>query len=409
MIVSWTTVAERVSTRRANARSLTEDERGIVLALCRWFPPRIGGVERYLEQLYEHVDRREVLVQAPREGNWREYDAHPHAFVIERVECGDSNVKWAAILLAVRAIRRVSCGDIGQIHCGHLVLGLAGLVCQRLFGIPYVVFAYGSELGRRRHLWARRLVLQRAACVVTISRSSAMLVRDLGVPAAKIRIIHPSVNSSKFSPGNREGTRAEAGVPASRPMMLTVCRLDVTARHKGVDTALRAVALMRRDVPDVYFLVVGDGDDLPRLQRLVAELDIEENVCFFGKASDDQLAALYGAADVFVLPNRRAEQRGGYSIEGFGIVLLEAAAAGLAVVASRDGGAEDAVEDRVTGILLKESTPEAVATAAKELFSDIGLRMTLGEQARARVVDSFSPESAGMQLTSVIREVDGTR
>lgn len=376
-----------------------------VAAMCRWFPPRVGGVENYLEALYRHCAIPDVVVYAPREEASAQYDATISGFAIRRVGTRHPNSKGSAVAFARSVIPRAARGEIGQIHCGHVLLGTIGLACKALFNTPYVVFTYGSELSRERHRWARGVVLRHASRVITLSQASRELVLGYRVDPSRLIIIHPPVDTTRFAPRSRAASRTRQGLAQSRPVLLTVCRLDATARHKGVDTALRAVSLLRSAMPDVLYLIVGDGNDAGRLKHLSGQLGLEENVRFFGRASDEQLPDIYAAADLFLLPNRRESTGAGFSVEGFGIVLMEAAASGLPVIASRHGGATDAVVDGASGILLDDITAQTVAAAAERLLLTPALRSTMGVFGRARARTEFSPESAGAAMRRVIVDV----
>ena len=204
----------------------------------------------------------------------------------------------------------------------------------------------------RRALHARdvRRGLAALAHVVTVSQSSARLI-NATYPGfgAKISVVPPGVEDRFFG-----GPLAAPGGDGLR--LLTVARLERWSRRKNVDGVLRALA--RLPAPMVCsYTIVGDGDDRGRLEALARDLGVAPRVTFAGRLDTAALLAQYAATDLFVLASRAAPQ----DVEGFGIVYLEAAACGVPSICSEEGGATDAVEDGVTGIVIRESSPEAIA------------------------------------------------
>lgn len=204
----------------------------------------------------------------------------------------------------------------------------------------------------RRHAAQRdvRRGLRHAASLVANSRSTAELV-DRVHPgyARKVRVIPPGVADEFFQTRN--------AVPADAPLrLLTVARLESWTARKNVDGVLRALRMLPHDLP-VHYTVVGDGDDRRRLEELAQELGLKSTVTFAGAVPRAELIACYRDADLFVMCSRARTN----DIEGFGIVYLEAAAAGVPSLCSRAGGATDAVLDGETGIILEDAGPHDIA------------------------------------------------
>src|SRR5205807_1605837 len=143
---------------------------------------------------------------------------------------------------------------------------------------------------------------------------------------------------------------------------------------------------LRTVVPDVVLLLVGDGPHRAHLEELASEAP-SGSVTFAGEVSDDELPAHYAACDVFAMPCR--SRWGGLEVEGFGIVFLEAAAAGKPVVAGRSGGADEAMVDEQTGLLVEGAEPKAVALAVARLLRDPNLRARMGVAGRVRLEREF--------------------
>jgi phosphatidylinositol alpha-1,6-mannosyltransferase len=176
--------------------------------------------------------------------------------------------------------------------------------------------------------------------------------------------------------------------------MVTVGRLQ---RRKGHDLAIEALARGGVALARVRYLIVGDGEERERLQRLAGERGVRDRVTFTGAVSGDMLPDYYGAGDFFVHPNRID----GCDAEGFGIVFLEAAAAGLPTIGGASGGVPEAVDKDVTGLLVSGTDADELAAAIARLSSSGELRRQMGEAGRRRVLQQFTWERAAEQVGAI--------
>lgn len=215
-----------------------------------------------------------------------------------------------------------------------------------------------------------RACSRQASLILGISKYTASHVRrDLGVPADKVQVIPVPVDPELFAPG--EPRRHP------RPYMLSVARLD---RRKDFPTLLRAFRSVRRHV-DVELHIVGSGPERTALEHLVESMDLEEDVRFLGEVESPVLRDEYAGATLFALSSRQ---------EGLGIVLLEAMAAGLPVVATDSGGSADPVVHDETGFLVAVGDSTGLADAMLRLLRDPELAQRMGEAGRERVMRHFS-------------------
>src|SRR5262249_51358396 len=149
--------------------------------------------------------------------------------------------------------------------------------------------------------------------------------------------------------------------------------------YKGFDVVIGALPKVLEAVPNLRYVIVGDGDDKENLKRLAVQMGVGDKVDFAGEVSDDELAAYYRACDVFVLPSRTVQRNGYWEGEGFGRVYVEAALAAKPVVGSRDGGAAEAVLHGTTGLLVDPTSASEVSDALltflrnRQLATDMGL------------------------------------
>jgi len=327
------------------------------------FPPAVGGMQTYGLQLAKGLVRRgyEVTVLTREAGPADLRDAG----TIEPILAG----KWYLDRGLVRARR----SDFDTWHVLNAAYAWVALEADRVF-----VSVHGNDLlspnpiapldlGARWGLpWSsradfavsrwrtRRLVrrgLARTRHVFSNSRATAKLVAELfPVSADRISVALVGVDPLDFSP-SKPDTR---GTGPTR--LLTVARLSEP--RKNVDRVLRALADLKNDHEFVY-RVVGEGHLKAELQELAKELGLEDRVEFLAGCSHSDLAALYAPSDLFILTSSHTKR----SIEGFGIVYLEANAAGTPVLAADCGGATEAVVPGETGLLINEPSVEAITDA----------------------------------------------
>jgi phosphatidylinositol alpha-1,6-mannosyltransferase len=182
--------------------------------------------------------------------------------------------------------------------------------------------------------------------------------------------------------------------------LLSVARLS---RHKGIDTALRALAVLRDQYPELRYAVVGSGEELGSLEDQARALGVGERVRFLTDVPDRDLPAIYNCAEVYLGVSRLMEQR----VEGFGISIAEASACGIPVVAGRSGGIPEAVRDGETGLLVDAERPEAVGDALRLLLDDTALRARLGGAGRRAVETYYNWDRVAGDLARIGREFAG--
>lgn len=192
--------------------------------------------------------------------------------------------------------------------------------------------------------------------------------------------MHPALDIELFE-GREVGmcqAKRELSLENHR-VILTVTRL---VRRKGVDQVIRALPKVLQAIPDAFYLVVGEGTMRLEWESLAKAVGVSHRVAFTGRVSDEQLPLYYSACDVFVLVSRL--ERNISSVEGFGIVYLEAGAFGKPVIAGNQGGVADAVEPGVTGIVVDSEVPESIANALCKVLENPELAREMGERGKER-------------------------
>lgn len=289
--------------------------------------------------------------------------------------------------------------------------GYAAAWLNARHNLPFGVIAHGADfllleakIGRSAFKrWTARRILARCTVVVANSRWTADVVRvvldSLGCHAlaADVRVVHLGTTATTFHPGvDPEPARRAYGLYGG-PWLLTVARLDF---HKGIDTVIRALPAIRAAFPTARYAVAGIGSRRASLERLVTDLGLEDAVRLLGFVPDQDLPALYTAADLFLLVSRRYD----LLVEGFGISIVEASASGLPVIAGRSGGIPEAVREGETGMVVEPDDPAAVANAAIRLLGDEALRRRVGAAGRAAVEAYYNWDRVAADLLRIDQE-----
>ena len=377
------------------------------LLVTKDFPPKVGGIQAYLWELWRRLDPDTyVVLTASSDPGAAAFDAEQAARGI-RIERLGSRVLLPTPA-TVRAVREAA----SRHRAGLVVLDPAfplGLIGPRL-GLPFAVVLHGAEV-----TVPGRLPGTRAALAATL-RQSALAISAGSYPAAEARRalrdrgmppvadVPPGVDLDRFHPATtieREEVRRDLGLDPDAPLVVSVSRL---VPRKGMDVLVDAAARLADRVPGITVAIAGRGRDRERLAARVAELGAP--VRLLGSVSDEELPRLVAAADVFVMACRNRWL--GLEQEGFGIVFLEAAAAGVAQVAGDSGGATDAVVDGVTGVVLSRPTDVgALASAIGDLLADPDRRARLGAAARERAAASFDYDLLAPRLGAALALVGG--
>ena len=369
------------------------------------FPPKVGGIQNYLWDLWGRLDPSSfVVLTATSDDEAAAFDAAQAARGV-RIERVPGSILFFPTPHAQRAIE-----DCVRAHGIDLVLldpALPlGLLGPRL-GVPYGVILHGAEVTVPGRLPGARAALAR------VLRGASIVVSAGGYPAAEGRRaapdltapvveIPPGVDTAAVAPlkaPERRAARARLGLPAVGPLLVSVSRL---VPRKGMDVLIEAANRLAPSYPDIVVAIGGEGRERTRLERLAERSALDVQV--LGRVSDEDRAALLGAADVFVMACRT--RWWGLEQEGFGIVFLEAAAAGVPQVAGDSGGAHEAVLDGVTGLVVGDpSNPGAIAEAIRTLLADPQRRARMGRTARSRVQESFDTDVLASRLAEALAGV----
>lgn len=208
-----------------------------------------------------------------------------------------------------------------------------------------------------------------------------------------VKVVPNGVNREQFHPDfeRRNVLRTKLNIPGDTPVLLTVSALQ---GRKGIGKVLNVVHILKKEFPQILYIVCGDGNEKDREAFLgkIAELQLESNVLFMG--NQNEVAAYYNAADLFIfLPE----------FEGFGVVAIEAMASGMPIVVSQ-GSAFPEILENGGGLMVDPDAPASVAEAIRPLLHDAGRRMEMGSQGKASVEKNFSWDAIATQLEQIFKK-----
>ncbi len=303
------------------------------------------------------------------------------------------NAQWSRLKLAAELALHCWRDRPQRVISSHLFLApLLKLICQPL-GIPYTVIAHGKEVWQTLEP-KRRQALQQANSIWTVSRySKAKLCESNDVSIDKVHLLPCVVDGERFSPGPRNPQLVNQYGLEGAKVLMTVARLWSGDIYKGVDVTIRALPRILEQHPDVKYLVVGRGDDQPRLAQLAEQLGVSEQVVFAGFVADEALVDHYRLADAYVMPSQ----------EGFGIVYLEAMACEKPVLAGDADGSADPLQDGRLGWPVPHRDSEAVAVAILEMLAGDDQRCD-GEWLREEALALFGKAALRRHLAGLLTE-----
>jgi phosphatidylinositol alpha-1,6-mannosyltransferase len=364
--------------------------RNIVL-ISPIFPPGGGGAAVVHYQLCKQLgDEACALVPAVQGEEVKRFDSEQPFPIVRlpflatrRTQSGPRLLRAAWNIVGNRLLPRIPLAFLLKRHLRRLqpeVVCLAGLaslywilpLVRRTTQAKVVFYIHGEEVAASdtqgaisRRLFNQSIAaLKKADAVVTVSAWTSRRILELGIAPEKVKVIYNGVDHKKFFPGPvDEAIQARHQLHGKRTI-LTVARLDA---RKGHETVLRAMPAILKQIPNLVYVIVGDGPQRPALEQLVSSLGIAGHVEFARGVSDTEVPAYYRTCDLFVQPNRRMPDG---DDEGFGLVFLEAGACRRPVIGGRSGGVPEAVVDGETGLLVNGDSVEETADAITRVLAN---------------------------------------
>lgn len=346
------------------------------LMLTLDFPPEIGGIQKHLENIVRFTYGSEDLVMV---GCRRKPPTETSAQLRAPIAWVSGpfsrrNKKFALAPMLLKYVLRVFAkSELFEVECGNVYAASVPWAASFLTGVYYSVYVHGTELlTLRAKTWKSRIlrsILKKARMVIANSGYTASIIKDAGIDAEVI------VSPPKIALPERPTDKARA--QGGGMDILCVGRL---VEHKGHAILMEAVSMVPGNIP-WRLVIVGDGPRSRDLHRYCKEKNLQGRVSIYRELSDDDLASEYEKASVFVLPSLEVVE----GVEGFGIVLLEAMAHGVPIVASFVGGISEVLDGGSCGVLVEAGNAVALAHALIELHKDAAKRLRLIANASRRV------------------------
>lgn len=380
------------------------------LLITEIFPPKVGGSGRWFWEIYSRLPSNRYSVFA---GNHEDAEIYDKKQGISCFRWPLALATWSVLslkgifqygVLLIHIIKLIKKHRITEIHCGRAFPeGLFGLVAFKFLRIPYLCYVHGEELqiyqSSKEFRFLSALVFASAGRIIVNSNNTQLaLLKHVGNYSAKIRLMHPGVDIRFFCPAENDRDFRDKMGWLNRKVILTVGRLQ---KRKGQDHVILSLNKLCEQIPDILYVIVGDGEDRLFLEELVATKKLQDNVQFMGKVDDKTMLACYQQCDLFVLANRDVDG----DFEGFGMVLVEAQACGKPVIAGESGGTAETMIPGGTGILINAEDPEIIAHAIVQLLLDREKSTEMGKRGVAWVNQSFDWVSLVVKAESIFAEL----
>jgi D-inositol-3-phosphate glycosyltransferase len=379
-----------------------------ICLVTHYFPPHMGGIEKVSyeqsKRLTESGYEIDVLTSKIRGQNERPAKGI-RVFPYSNLNLGE-RIGVPYPVLSLQAYRKfvqvIKKCDLVHAH-GHVYMSsyLAGKVAKK-YEKPFIVTQHNTFidyqsilnlLERLNDLTVGKSVLKRANRIITVSKETMKYVLKLGADKTKTTVIYNGVDTDYFHPVNKGESRKKLGLPKNRKIILSVRRL---VYKNGLDTLIESVSLVARDHPNILFVVAGKGPSRKLIEDRIKELGIDANIKLAGFVPDSLLPVYYDAANYFILPSA--------SGEGLPLVLLEAMACGLPVIATTVGGTPEIIVHMKNGVLVPPRNSEAMAEVISKILSEERLGSTIGEEARRIVEERFTWAENLRQLHKIYSE-----
>ena len=331
------------------------------LLLTVEYPPDKGGVGRYLESIVKEISGTEVIRPKFFKFFWP---------------------RWLkSLLIPFRA-------KPNKLWISHILpLGYVSLVYKMLTGTPYTIFVHGTDLKFANKNWWKRfwagIILNQADQIIANSQYTLSLVERLKIKNSKLKIIYPCPT---LDPSATIGHKKLFSI-------LSVGRL---VPRKGYDQGIKAIVELKKSFPNLSYTIIGNGREQEKLEDLIIKNNANAYIQIIADATDETLKQYYAQSEILLAPG--VEIKG--DVEGFGLVILEAAQFGTTAIATNVGGVGEAVKDGETGILLIDNSTGNIIEAVNKLLKNDELRRQMGRNAKQRVEREFSMKKQISKITN---------
>ncbi|MFA5359474.1 MAG: glycosyltransferase family 4 protein [Patescibacteria group bacterium] len=331
------------------------------------YPPFHGGVANYYSNLVKYWPKPNEIFVLSNSDNRLINGKFPL-------------LKWLPAFFSLR--KKIKQEKIDHILVGQILpLGTVALIYSKFYKIKYSVFLHGMDFSwavkSPRKKWLTGKILKNADKIICVNSYVADLARQTfsGIKH-KIIVVNPGINTNAENNAQQIIQLKEKYHLENKMVLLSVGRL---VKRKGFDVVVDCLPKTLEKIPNLIYVMIGDGPELKNYQS-------KNNVLIINNASDQERDLWYNICDIFIMPSRNING----DFEGFGIVYLEANLAGKPVIAGKSGGISDAVIDGLNGLLVDPLSSDQIISTIIKLAQDQSLRQKLGAQGKARAINDFN-------------------
>ncbi|WP_375495833.1 glycosyltransferase [uncultured Nostoc sp.] len=373
---------QTINVEKPKPKSATPD------SLHLWFPNLFefkGGIQVYLQDILQAIQEGLpnlsvcILDKLDRNKPVDKFTSNNYSFTFSGSFPGFLKTLHFAFNLIFKALSKLP----KFILCGHINFAPIALFVHRLTGIPYVIIVYGIDAWEIQNIWKIK-ALYAAEKIISISGYTRdRLINEHNLSPDKFELLPVTFDAERFEISPKPNYLLERyGLKSNQPVILTVTRLSSDDGYKGYDQIIQALSQIKHQLPDAHYILAGKGDDRARIEKLIAQLNLQDSVTLAGFVPDDELCDHYNLCNVFAMPSRR---------EGFGIVYLEALACGKPTLGGNQDGAIDALCHGELGALVDPLDVDAIAQTIIQILQGTYPNPLIyqPEALRQKVIDTF--------------------
>ncbi|MFH0857401.1 MAG: glycosyltransferase family 4 protein [Candidatus Magasanikbacteria bacterium] len=354
------------------------------------FPPQLGGIATYVEKLAGTLDTDKIIVLAPPTEE-KDHDAKYPYMVVRKDFYFPKFIwpRWIKLLFIVRKL--VKEYNIENIHVHHILpVGYVAWYMKKFSGVKYVLFSHGTDIEmaskvKRKNKFATKVGRGAEQIIVNSESLGIRLKAKFPELAEKVTVMYPCPDTDFMIPPSVEEVEKLRSTLSleGKKVLLSIGRLD---EGKGFPYLVRYLPQILKKVPNLVWIVVGQGPKEKLIIELIRKNNLQNIVRFIGGVPHDDLKKYYYLADIFALLTHPDITQGE---EGLGLVFLEASAVGMPIIAGKSGGVEEAVLNGKTGIVVESNNETEVVEALSTLIENTELAKQLGANAKQRIQQEF--------------------
>ncbi len=357
----------------------------------------IGGVANYYQGICDHLPNNKISVLTVKKDKIFYSKNYP---VYRRNLISNLPIwpKWLPVfwhLWKIAKKEKVKTVLVGQI----LPLGTAALCLSKILNFDYAIFAHGMDIllpqKNSRKKWLSKKILKNAKITVANSNFTKQNLLKLGVNENKIIVLYPCPRVKPPADKKIKGDLIEKYNLKNKKIILSAARL---VKRKGFDAVIKAIPQVAKEINNFIYIIAGEGKHGDELKKMAFASSHFDKIIFTEKTSDEELKALYGLCNLYIMPSRNING----DVEGFGIVYLEAGSFGKAVIAGKSGGVVEAVINNKTGILVNPESVSEISRALIRLLKDKNLSDILGQYAQEKIKNEFNWNQQVKKLKKIL-------